>query len=236
MTFPYKLVDLTHPLTANMPSWDNSCGFNHTTLLDYADCTSEVKFRVQGINMPAGIGTHMDAPAHCDSQGKTIDAISLQDCLAPCVVIDISEKAHETYLCSMQDILNFKKQYRPIHSGDFVIIHTGWSRHWLTPAQYRNNLQFPSVSREAAQLLVERNIAGLGIDTLGPDTAESGYPVHQIILNHGKYLVENVANADLLPPIGSTILVAPLYILGGTEAPVRLIGFIERSRESRDDG
>jgi kynurenine formamidase len=206
MTFPYKLVDLTHPLTANMPSWDNSCGFKHTASLDYADCTSEVKFRVQDINMPAGIGTHMDAPAHCDSQGKTIDAISLQDCLAPCVVIDISEKAHETYLCSMQDILNFEKQYRPIHSGDFVIIHTGWSRYWLTPAQYRNNLQFPSVSKEAAQLLVERDIAGLGIDTLGPDTAESGYPVHQIILGQGKYLVENVANADLLPPVGSRVL------------------------------
>ncbi|HAT1712481.1 TPA: cyclase family protein [Legionella pneumophila] len=236
MTIPYKLVDLTHPLTASTPSWDNSCGFNHTTLLDYADCTSEVNFRVQGINMPAGIGTHMDAPAHCDSQGKTIDAISLQDCLAPCVVIDISEKAHETYLCSMQDILNFEKQYRPIHSGDFVIIHTGWSRHWLTPAQYRNNLQFPSVSKEVAQLLIGRDIAGLGIDTLGPDTPESGYPVHQIILGQGKYLVENVANADLLPPVGSAILVAPLYIFGGTEAPVRLIGFIERSRESRDDG
>ncbi|CZH01622.1 Kynurenine formamidase [Legionella pneumophila] len=227
MTFPYKLVDLTHPLTASTPSWDNSCGFNHTTSLDYADCMSEVKFRVQYIHMPAGIGTHMDAPAHCGSQGKTIDALSLQDCLAPCVVIDISAKAHETYLCSIQDILDFEKQYRLIRPGDFVIIRTGWSRYWLTPAQYRNNLQFPSVSKEAAQLLVERNIKGLGIDTLGPDTAESGYPVHQVILGQGKYLVENVANADLLPPIGSTILVAPLYILGGTEAPIRLIGFVE---------
>lgn len=227
MTFPYKLVDLTHSLTASTPSWDNSCGFKHTTSLDYADCTSEVKFRVQGINMPAGIGTHMDAPAHCDSQGKTIDAVSLQDCLAPCVVIDISEKAHETYLCSLQDILDFEKQHQPIQSGDFAIIHTGWARHWSSSEQYRNNLQFPSVSKEAAQLLVERDIVGLGIDTLGPDTAESGYPVHQIILGHGKYLVENVANADLLPPVGSYILIAPLLVSGGTEAPIRLIGFIK---------
>jgi len=227
MTFPYKLVDLTHPLTESTPSWDNSCGFKHTTSLDYADCTSEVKFRVQGINMPAGIGTHMDAPAHCDSQGKTIDAVSLQDCLAPCVVIDISEKAHETYLCSAQDILDFEKQYRPIQPGDFVIIRTGWARHWSSSEQYRNNLQFPSVSKEVAQLLVERDIVGLGIDTLGPDTAESGYPVHQVILGQGKYLVENVANADLLPPVGSTILVAPLLVSGGTEAPIRLIGFIK---------
>jgi kynurenine formamidase len=227
MTFPYSLVDLTHPLTVNTPSWDNSCGFKHTTSLDYADCTSEVKFRVQAIDMPAGIGTHMDAPAHCDPQGKTIDALSLQDCLAPCVVIDISKQSHETYLCSMQDILDFEKQYRFIQPGNFVIIRTGWSRYWSNPSQYRNNLQFPSISKEAAQLLIERDISGLGIDTLGPDTPESGYPVHQIILGQGKYLVENVANADLLPPVGSTILVAPLYVFGGTEAPVRLIGFVE---------
>jgi kynurenine formamidase len=226
MNFPYNCVDLTHPLTSSTPSWDSSCGYSHSTSLDYIDCTTEVKFRVQNITMPAGIGTHMDAPAHCNPQGKTIDAIPLQDCIAPCVVIDISAKAHEGYQCSMQDIVDFEKQYRLIQRGDFVIIRTGWSRYWSNPLQYRNNLQFPSVSKEAAQLLIKRDIVGLGIDTLGPDTAESGYPVHQIMLSHGKYLVENVANADLLPSLGSTILVAPLYIVGGTEAPIRLIGFI----------
>ncbi len=236
MVFPYQLVDLTHPLKENTPSWDNSCGFKHTTSLDYSDCTSEVKFRVQNINMPAGIGTHMDAPAHCDSQGKTIDAIPLKDFIAPCVVIDVSAKAHEAYLCSVQDILDFEKQYRLIQSRDFVIICTGWSRHWLSPSRYWNNLQFPSISKEVAQLLVERDIKGLGIDTLGPDTVESGYPVHQIILGRGKYLVENVANADLLPPTGSYVLAAPIPIWGGTEAPIRLIGFIERTREGKGNG
>lgn len=227
MSFLYKCVDLTHPLTSSTPSWDKSCGFNHTTSLDYSDCTTEVKFRVQSINMPAGIGTHMDAPAHCNPTGKTIDAIPLQDCLAPCIVIDISEKAHETYLCSTQDILDFEKKLQSIQSGDFVIICTGWARHWSSPEQYRNNLQFPSISKEAAELLMERGIVGLGIDTLGPDTADSDYPVHNIVLGQGKYLVENVANAHVLPPIGSYILVAPLLISGGTEAPVRLIGLVK---------
>ncbi len=224
--FPFTLVDLTHPLSRDTPSWDDSCGFKHTTSLDYADCTTEVKFRVQTIHMPAGIGTHMDAPAHCDPMGKTIDMIPLQDCVAPCVVIDISGRADETYLCSAQDILDFEKQYQPVQPGDFVIIQTGWSRHWSRPSQYRNNLQFPAVSKDAARLLIERNIVGLGIDTLGPDTAESGYPVHQIILGHGKYLIENIANANLLPSTGSTILAAPMRILDGTEAPIRLIGLI----------
>ncbi|WP_160264749.1 hypothetical protein [Legionella norrlandica] len=39
-------------------------------------------------------------------------------------------------------------------------------------------------------------------------------------------LVENVANA-VYWLVGNTILVAPLYIFIGKEAPVRLIGFIE---------
>lgn len=95
------------------------------------------------------------------------------------------------------------------------------------PEQHWNNLQFPSASKEAARLLIERDIAGFGIDTLGPDTAESSYPVHQIILGQGKYLIENIANAHLLSATGSIILAAPMLILDGTEAPIRLIGFVE---------
>lgn len=224
MVFPFKLIDLTQPLKENIPYWDVSCGFEHKNVLDYHECTTDVKFRVQDINIPAGIGTHMDSPAHCDPSGKTIDKINLQDCLVHCVVIDISEKINETYQCTSDDILSFEKRHQPIKPNDFVIIWTGWSKYWNFPEQYRNNLIFPSVSKEAAQLLLIRNIKGLGIDTLGPDTADSGYPVHQMLLSNGKYLIENIANADLLPPNGSFILIAPLLIVGGTEAPVRLIG------------
>lgn len=228
MEFPYKLIDLTHPLQEKVPSWDMSCGFSHINSLDYGDCDTEAKFRVQHINTPLGIGTHMDAPAHCDPLGKTIEKIALQECIAQCVVIDISHKIHENYRCSVQDILNFEKKYRQIKSNDFVIFLTGWSKHWEFPEQYRNNLVFPTVSKEAAELLIHREVKGVGIDTLSPDIPESGYPVHQIMLGNGKYLIENIANAYMLPPVGSYLLFAPLLIVGGTEAPVRLIGLIKK--------
>lgn len=227
MKFPFKIIDLTHPLTENIPSWDKGCGFHHDIQIDYTDCDTDVKFRVQTIRMPAGLGTHMDAPAHCYPSGKTIDAFSLQDCLAPCVVIDISVKADENYRCSVKDILNFESCHGEIKSGDFVIVRTGWERFWSTPNQYRNSLRFPSIAKEVAELFLKRDISGLGIDTLSPDTENSGYPVHQIILGKGKYLVENVANASMLPAKGSYIFVVPLLIAGATEAPVRLIGFIK---------
>ncbi len=97
-------------------------------------------------------------------------------------------------------------------------------KRWHTPEKYRNQLQFPSISIEAALLLLERKIVGLGIDTLSPDTPSSGYPVHQAILGAGLYLVENVANAHLLPTVGAFSLALPLSIQGGTESPMRFVG------------
>ncbi|MEI8296220.1 MAG: cyclase family protein [Alphaproteobacteria bacterium] len=107
-----------------------------------------------------------------------------------------------------------------------MVIHTGWERYWGVPEKYRNNLVFPSVSAEAALALQMRQIVGLGIDTLSPDLPEDGFPVHQLILGAGKYIVENIANASKLPPMGAYILAFPMKIQGGTEAPIRLVGAI----------
>ena len=222
----FKLIDLTHTLTPEVASWNGSCGFQHDVKLDYEDCTTEVKFRVQQIKMHAGIGTHMDAPAHCIPGGKTIDELPLEQLVAPCVVIDVSAKAHERYSVSVQDITNFEAQHGKIPKDTFVIIYTGWDQFWNEPEKYRNNLVFPNISIEATELLLERNIIGLGIDTLSPDRPEEGYHVHQLLLGNGKYIVENVANAKQLPPTGSHSLALPIKTLGGTEAPIRVIGMI----------
>ena len=69
-----------------------------------------------------------------------------------------------------------------------------------------------------AALLGERGIAGLGIDTLSADTGGRSFPVHRAILGSGRYLVENIANAELLPPTGATAFVLPMKIHEGTEA------------------
>lgn len=229
MQFPYKIVDLTHPLSTSIPSWEGVCGFQHNTSIDYADCTTAVKFKVQKLNMDAGIGTHIDAPAHCIPGGKTIDQLELDELIAPCVVIDVSKDADESYQLSPDDIRQFERQHGIIKEKSFVIIRTGWDRFWSTPSKYRNQLQFPTIAQNTALLLLERNIVGLGIDTLSPDTPKSGYPVHQAILSAGKYIVENVANSNKLPPQGSFSLSLPIRIEGATEAPMRLIGLIQKS-------
>ncbi len=120
----------------------------------------------------------------------------------------------------------FEQKYGLINSGSFVMIRTGWEQYWSTPKQYHNNHLFPSVSKDAAEYLLQRVVKGIGIDTLSPDRPEDGYPVHKIFLGAGKYIIENVANLKSLPIIGSFIFALPLKTKGGTEAPIRLIGLI----------
>ena len=224
--FPFNVIDLTHPISPDSPSWDASCGFQHKITLDYEQCTTTTQFRVQTIQMHAGIGTHLDAPAHCIPGGTTIEQLRLNELIAPCVVIDVSKEAHASYVCESADIQSFERKYGKISRGSFVIICTGWSRFWHQPKQYRNELQFPSVSKEAALLLLEREIVGLGIDTFSADKADSEYPVHHALLRAGKYLVENIAQAEQLPAVGSYSMALPILTVGGTEAPIRLIGLI----------
>jgi kynurenine formamidase len=225
MKKPFKLIDLTHALSSRVPTWGGGCGFDHTLHTDY-DPQAAYSFRTHKIRMHEGIGTHMDAPAHCIAGGKSVDQLDLNNLIAPCVVIDISSNVHERYSLCPQDILAFEKKHGIIPKGSFVIIHTGWGTFWNDPEKYRNDLIFPSVMATSAELLLERQIVGLGIDTLSPDRPEDGFPVHKVLLQGEKYIVENVANATELPPVGAYSLALPLKIQGGTEAPIRLVGVL----------
>lgn len=220
----FQLIDLSHTLSDTMPHWGNDCGFKQMIELDYEDCQSPVKFRVQKLELYAGIGTHMDAPSHTVKDAANIDELPIKDFVVPCRVIDVSGKATAAYQVSKEDIIEFEKLYEPIPPQSLVIIHTGWSTYWNEPEQYRNKLVFPSVSLDAAAYLLKRDIVGLGIDTLSPDCGDAGFPVHKLLLGAGKYLIENIAHADQLGPI-AYVAALPLKIQGATEAPMRLVGF-----------
>jgi kynurenine formamidase len=218
-----NFIDLTHPLSPDIAQWDIGCGFQHNNHIDYSDSKTEIKFRAQQLTMSAGIGTHMDAPAHCFPKGACIADIPLSQLIAPCVVINVAAQAHEKYQVTTDDINQFETEFGKITQNTFVIICTGWEQLWSQPEKYRNNLIFPCISKQAAEILMDRNVCGIGIDTLSPDCAGSGFPVHQLFLGAGKYIVENIAHAHQLPAKGAYSFVLPIKIKEGTEAPVRLI-------------
>ncbi len=218
-----RFVDLTHSLSPEIPCWDGDCGFQLQIECDYKDCTGLDLFRTQKVTTRAGMGTHMDSPAHCFQGANTIDRLPLEDLITNCAVIKLDAVADENYLVMPEIISKYESEHGAIRPNTFVLFSFGWSRHWTNPVKYRNDLRFPSVHESTAKLLLERNIAGLGTDTLSADARGEAFPVHRAILGAGKYLVENIANADALPPKGGRIFVLPMKIQEGTEAPVRLI-------------
>ena len=197
-----------------------------TVDLDYKDCIPPYLFRKHYIETPTGIGTHIDSPAHCIEGGKTVDLLDIENLVIDCVVIKVDSMANQDFIIIPEIIKAFEEKNGQIKPNSFVLFYTGWDAHWKTPEKYINNHHFPSVHEDTARLLLERNIAGLGIDTLSADTGHQGFPVHNLILGAGKYLVENIANAKDLPEVGVKICVLPIKIKDVAEAPIRLIALI----------
>jgi len=222
----FKIIDLTHSLSEDIPTWDGDCGFELSIKVDYKDCVSPDLIRTQKIKCAAGIGTHMDAPAHFVPDAPTIDKLELEKLITNCVVIDVSSEAHEGYIVPLSAVEKFEKEHGMIPANSFVIFYTGWEKHWENREKYHNNHMFPSIHVSTAEMLLKRDVAGLGIDTMSSDRGDEGFPVHRAILGAGKYLVENIANVKQLPPTGAKSLVLPIKIKDGTEAPIRLVALV----------
>ncbi len=211
-----RLIDLTHRLHPDIPTWSGSCGFCMEIKRDY-----DKTFRVQQMKMHAGIGTHMDAPSHRFDGGLSIADIPLERLFAPIALFNVSQSAKADFMLSCEEIKAYETLHGRIEPNSLAIVYTGWSRFWKSPADYRKPA--PAVSEEAARMLLERDIAGLAIDTLSPDRPDSDFPVHRILLGAGKYIIENIAGCAELPPKGSIAIALPIAAEDASEAPIRII-------------
>ena len=89
------------------------------------------------------------------------------------------------------------------------------------------NLHFPGVSEEAAKVLVNRRVDGVGIDTASLDHGPSkDFRTHRVLSAAGIYGLENVANLDKMPAAGATVIALPMKIRNGTGGPVRIVGLL----------
>lgn len=230
--FPFKIVDLTHTIDETIPLWPGSEPFNMSIRFDY----HEVGCRAASYSLVAGTGTHMDAPAHFIRDGKTIEQLLPNDLVAPlCVlsVIDAVNKNHD-YMLDVDDILGWEKKYGKIPASSVVVMDTGWGHRWPNPINFLNEdskgiKHFPGFSVEAAQLLLERNVGGIGIDTFSLDAGiATNFSVHKLMLSRGIFFLECLANLDKLPEAGAFICALPLKIKNAPEFPVRAIAFINK--------
>lgn len=223
-----KIIDLTHTLNSSSPNWEGNCGFRSSYLADY----SEHGYRVNEYTMRGGIGTHIDAPSHFIPNSLDIASLSLESLIVPAHVINVANKSHADYMVTPTDVSDYEKQCGVISKNSLVIFYTGWDKYINDITKYRNVdsegiMHFPGILESTADILLKRNVAGIAIDTISPETGSDPYfPIHKLLLGAEKYIIENIANASLLPATGAYVFSLPLKIEGGTEVASRVIGII----------
>ena len=229
-----RIVDLTHSLNAANPHWPGD-GYEPFVYETFA--TLEENGVLSGrFAMAEHTGTHLDAPNHFTEGQIAVDEIPPTDLIVPAAVIDVTDAValNADYQLSPEVVLAWERSYGSIEPGTLVFMYTGWDERFTDFERYRNEdedgrMHFPGFSPAAADLLVsERDVAGLGIDTLSVDYGLStDFQVHAISHGQGKYHIENAANLGALPDSGAWVIVAPIKIENGTGGPVRLFALVQ---------
>lgn len=227
-----EVLDLTYPLSEETVYWPGGVPFRKEMLADYPQ-----GFRMFKFEMAENVGTHVDAPAHFVEGTPTIDRIPLRHLLAPAAVVDVTAKAEKDadYRLTVEDLLSWEGRNGRILPGALVLMRTGWGRRAGDLSKYRNmdegkTMHFPGFSKEAADFLIrEREIVGIGIDTLSLDYGPSkDFIVHKVMLGAAKYQIENLANLERLPERGAIVIVMPLLVKDGTQAEGRVIALVPK--------
>lgn len=234
-----SIVDLTWTLDADNPYWpaDNYEPFQLKTIatIDQNGVLSKAFYT------PEHLGTHLDAPNHFEKHQPSVDELKPADLFAPGVVIDVTNhsEADADYRLTVAEITGWEKEHGRIPNHAVVFLDTGWGRHWKNYARYKNQdatgkMHFPGFSEEAARFLVtQRNVRGIGIDTLSIDYGLSkDFMVHHVVNGAGRYGLENVANLDQLPPKDFFVFVAPIKIRTGSGGPTRIMAVFRPAEQS----
>ncbi len=222
-----RFVDLTHPLDESVPSWTGRCGFEASKKLDY-----EQGCLVYAYKMHGGIGTHIDAPSHFFQNGSTIAEMDVKQFFAPGHLIDVRKKSHADYFISKEDIVEYESTFGSIKPHSIVLAYTGWLERWSNTTTYRNedengDMHFPGFDEEAACYLIEKDINGIGIDTLSPDGSNMSFPVHKKILGAGKFIIENVTNLSAITDETFSVVSLPIRVSIGAEAACRTVAILD---------
>lgn len=180
-----------------------------------------VEFQIARIEMVANTGTYVDAPSHRYAEGADLAALPL-DRVAdlPGVVVDVRGSTGRAI--GAEAFLPYELV------GRAVLVLTGWSRHFGTPAYASGH---PYLAEDAARYLVDAGAMLVGIDSLNiDDTTDRHRPVHSTLLRADVPVCEHLTQLDELPTTGFRFSAVPVAVEGVGTFPVRAWAAVPHAR------
>jgi len=205
-----KIIDITVPLTIEMPIWPGCKGIwiTHIMRLENGDSSN-----VSRLDINLHTGTHVDAPRHFLQNGKTVEHLPLDVLVGPSYVAHLPDATDVTPR-NLTD-LNLPSGIKRL------LLRTRNSELWAAGTiEFRED--FAALTHEAAQWIVDKGIKLIGVDYLSVQRSSDDSRTHQILLGADTVVLEGLNLSNVKAGFYELICL-PLRIVGAEAAPARAI-------------
>ena len=203
-----KLIDVSVPLDAQLPTYPNNTPFSLEAIKRIARGDSS---NVSTLHMSAHTGTHVDAPRHFFVAGSGTESLPLDLLLGRARVIEVDSRGG----VAAEDLsgLDLSDDIR-------VLIKTRNSQLWGSPVFQPD---YVGILESGAKHLVAHGIKVVGVDYLSVEKFHNpGAPAHHTLLGAGVIVIEGLDLRDVEAGIYDMICL-PLRIVGSDGAPARVV-------------
>lgn len=202
------MQDLTHRLDDSTPVYP---GDPPVELRPHATHEAD-GYRVTRVSLGSHAGTHVDAPAHTEPDGATLDAFPPERFSFDARLVDLRARSAGARI-GVDDL--------PSVDCDLLVLRTGWDVHWGTD-RYADH---PALTPAAAAQCADEGY-DVGLDAPSPDPHGSAdLPAHRALLGANRLLLENLTNLDDLPR-RFRLHAYPLALADADGAPVRAVAAV----------
>lgn len=212
------LVDLSLPISSEMPHFDGT----PPVYVARSHRLESEGYRMSTVVMGNHSGTHVDAPSHFLADGGGVEAISIERCIGPATVLDLSdhEPEQEITVADLQAALG-----ETATAGARLLLRTDWDRRFGSESYFSD---FPPLAPDAGRFFANGDVWLVALDTPSLHPTNAG-PLHEVMLGAGIVIIESLANlADLT---GRKVFFSglPIKLAGADGAPIRAVAYDEEA-------
>jgi len=219
-------IDITVEMRTEMVTWEGVEPYRYEWVLRMDDEETTAHFDDENyvdanfanasfLHFTPHTGTHVDAPFHYDPEGKTMEQISLDQCIRPIQVFEMTD---------VDQIGSDLIRNIQLEPDEGVIFKTSNSEFYPGEAQFHRD--YVGVTPEGAREIVEQEIPLVGIDYLSVEPfeayAEEDHATHRTLLENEVFIVEGLDLREVTA--GSySLIVLPLKLKNLEASPARAL-------------
>ena len=157
--------------------------------------------------------------------GKRIDRLPVSSFFKSAVLLDLTSKRRSEVIDDEDLEAAEEAAGLAVREGEVVLLWTGWEKY----AGMRGyGAGFPSLSRNAVEYLLFREVSGVAVDCPSVDSDQK-LTVHRALFRGGVLVIENLRNVEMIAQSRFQLIFFPLKVKAGRSA-VRVVAVVDDSQ------